>query len=336
MHKKSYALVGLGGTFDHFHAGHKAFIDFAARLGKKLSIGVTAPEMVLAKHYAESIEPLRARKQAVKQYCKTKNYHAEVFTLYDLYGTTLDEKSGIEALAVTPETEQGALTINRTRAKLGLSELPVFSCPLVYDQEGKNHIHSVRIRAGEITRRGEVYRSLLDKKITLTQKQRAYFSTAQGPLVDAPSESLNELKVVVGDVTLERFNSQKWQYAIAIFDTKTSRENIAQTKLALQPKSKKHLETFTANNPAGAITPELTTLLLECIKKGEGYIQVDGEEDLATVASVLLLPLNARVYYGQPQKGLVELLVTESLKLKFYTALSPDVNHSPETTSRSH
>jgi len=52
------------------------------------------------------------------------------------------------------------------------------------------------------------------------------------------------------------------------------------------------------------------------------HLLVKGEEDLATVAAVLHAPLAATVYYGQPQEGLVEIIVTETVKEKFAKALA--------------
>ncbi len=316
MRKIPYKTIGLGGSFDHLHSGHKALLDFAGNLGEKLSIGITTPEMVKGKHYSETIEPLRARKSAVAAYCRQKRYVCDIFTLYDVYGTTLDPEKSPQALAVTPETESGAVTINATRNKLGLRELPVFSCPLVFDQTGKQHIHSVRIRAGEISRRGELYSELFSQIVVLSDKQRQFFTTAQGPLVKTPSEGFSGIRMVVGDVVLEHFNTQKWQYSIGVFDTFSQREKRKAPTLETTD------DLVSVNNNAGEITPELVAALSKLIQHKSGLLRVVGEEDLAAVAAVLLLPLESEVYYGQPNSGMVQLVVTESLKLSFFNTLT--------------
>jgi pantetheine-phosphate adenylyltransferase len=314
MRKKPYRVVGLGGTFDHFHAGHKAFIDFAGELGNKLVIGVTADEIARHKALPEVMEPLRLRKHSVLNYCKQKHYPAELITLYDIYGTTLEPEVIFDALAVTEETVAGAKKINDTRAKLELKELPVHSCPLVFDLDHDKHIHSIRIRAGEISRRGEVYASLFTKDIVLTEKQRAFFAKIQGDLIQVPSKKYAGLRVVVGDISLERFSKEKWQFDIGVYDSHSNRgDAVAALKTA---------PTTSITNPPGSITTELSNALLALIKTKNGMLHVEGEEDLAAVVSVLLLPLGSEVYYGQPNTGLVCISVTEGAKLAFYNALS--------------
>ena len=75
-------------------------------------------------------------------------------------------------------------------------------------------------------------------------------------------------------------------------------------------------------NPAGIITKELTAALLTALQKDIKYVFVDGEEDTATIVLVLILPLGAKIYYGQPGEGMVELAVTEEKKQVFYEQLT--------------
>jgi uncharacterized protein (UPF0218 family) len=51
------------------------------------------------------------------------------------------------------------------------------------------------------------------------------------------------------------------------------------------------------------------------------HLFIQGEEDLAAVALSLVLPLGSCIYYGQPQKGMVELVVTEKIKQSFFDLL---------------
>ena len=78
-------------------------------------------------------------------------------------------------------------------------------------------------------------------------------------------------------------------------------------------------------NPAGQITDEAAKWLTHfCDGLGEKQLDrpsillIDGEEDLLTVATVLLAPLGVRLYYGQPHEGMVELHITEAVKEQFY------------------
>ncbi|MFH1584576.1 MAG: DUF359 domain-containing protein, partial [Patescibacteria group bacterium] len=79
---------------------------------------------------------------------------------------------------------------------------------------------------------------------------------------------------------------------------------------------------ITAVNEAGTLSLSLASALKQALKTGAKHVFVEGEEDLAAVALMLLLPLGANIYYGQPGKGIVELLVTEIAKESFSRALN--------------
>ncbi|AUG46083.1 hypothetical protein BVU17_00520 [Haloarcula taiwanensis] len=59
-------------------------------------------------------------------------------------------------------------------------------------------------------------------------------------------------------------------------------------------------------NPAATLTAELLTALRDGIDSdGTTLLDVDGEEDLATLPAVLAAPAGASVVYGQPDEGMV-------------------------------
>lgn len=66
---------------------------------------------------------------------------------------------------------------------------------------------------------------------------------------------------------------------------------------------------------------EITTESIESIKKALGEeppvrILVDGEEDLLVIPAVLHAPKNSVVMYGQPNEGLVIVVVTQEIREK--------------------
>ena len=67
---KRYKTVGLGGTFDHFHDGHRHFLKYAASLSLRLHIGITHPKLTLHKSHAHLIESWEKRAQSVKKFCQ--------------------------------------------------------------------------------------------------------------------------------------------------------------------------------------------------------------------------------------------------------------------------
>jgi GTP-dependent dephospho-CoA kinase len=56
-------------------------------------------------------------------------------------------------------------------------------------------------------------------------------------------------------------------------------------------------------NPAGVLTSSLRKAVRDLVKKGGGLIEVEGEEDLGSLALVESLPAGATVIYGIPGEG---------------------------------
>lgn len=302
--RKLYEIVGIGGTFDRLHAGHEHFIKFADQFGQHLHIGITHPKLTQGKPYPELIQDYETRKRAVIKFCKKHQISAAISQLSDIYGPTL-ENSKIKALVVTEDTISGANQINQTRAAMDLYQFPVQVCPFLRDETGQV-INSERIRAGEINRAGEIYSQVLDQNLVLNDEQRHFFSQPQAEIVSQPNLKNSSLTYVVGDHTLEKFIKHSWPYDSAVYDLKEQRRAINSPTLTnLKPD-------LTVKNPAGSINLALT----QALQKYK-LIFVDGEEDLAAVALMLLLPLGSKIYYGQPHQGLVEMIVTEEKKDEF-------------------
>jgi len=336
MNRKKYSVVGLGGTFDHFHLGHQAFINFASRLGDQLIIGITADHLTSQKFFASSIEPLKVRVGSVKHFCHHQQIKAEIEIIHDVYGSTLSEQSPIQALVVTAETLSGAEKINQARQQLHLPTFPIISCALVKDDAGKD-LHSERIRGGEVSRDGQSYLQIFQQPIVLTDQQKGQLRQPQGQIVDQPTVELNRtLIILVGDSTIEKFLDNNWQFDIGIFDKYIQRQPATGITQSLTPN-------VTVTNPAGTIQPELAQAISVAIQPPRHtelvsassnhtsppllenqpyYVYVDGEEDLAAIPTVLLEPLNSLVYYGQPNEGLVEIKITELTKQSIVKILS--------------
>ena len=48
-----FELVGIGGTFDHLHEGHKLLVETALKISKKLMIGLTTDRLLGNKKFKE-------------------------------------------------------------------------------------------------------------------------------------------------------------------------------------------------------------------------------------------------------------------------------------------
>jgi len=309
-------IIALGGTFDHFHLGHEHFIEFASQLGDKLHIGVTSQKMTLSKAYPNAIQDFATRKNNITRYCQQQKINCEISQLNDPYGPTL-ESNDVKALCVTQETMWSAQKINELRLTIGKRSLDVHVCPWIKDENGEI-LSSTRIRAGAVNRQGTVYANLLNQDFKLNEAQRTFFSKLQGKLISDKFSIVHSplFIAIVGDIALEKFLQNSWRYNLAIYDKKTGRESYNSRLIAnIKPD-------LTCDNQAGSISLALTKALQTCLQQNLKHLFVAGEEDLATVALVLLLPLDSVIYYGQPDKGLVELFVSEKVKEKFYAALS--------------
>ena len=121
--------------------------------------------------------------------------------------------------------------------------------------------------------------------------------------------------IAVGDVTAANLLAQGYTPDVAVVDAKTKRhhdlgEGISSPEGALQLK---------AINPAGALTQELWSQIHFGLNHpGPVWLEVSGEEDLATIAAVALAPEGAQVAYGQPDEGMCVITVDERERAKAY------------------
>jgi pantetheine-phosphate adenylyltransferase len=307
---KKFLRVGMGGSFDHFHAGHRHFLTFAASQAEKLFVGITNQASIQNKPFAGSLEDWPTRAASVRDFCQKKGIQAEVFELNDIYGPTL-EPDAVDALCVTTETVHGAERINQTRQQNKLAQLPVSVCDLLPAEDGEA-IHSVRIRKGELNREGKLYAKVFDETILLSPTQREFLSQPQGSISLTIDGSSLSPTYVVGDSCLEYFLTHNFPYQLGVFDKKRQRQEVTSPLIdALKID-------MSVNNPPGQITHELSQAIKSCLAQNYQHLFVDGEEDLASVVLILLAPLQSRVIYGQPHQGMVEVTITESLKERLF------------------
>jgi pantetheine-phosphate adenylyltransferase len=316
MTSTQYRVVGLGGTFDHFHKGHEQFILFAASLAAHLQIGVTTQKFIQKKPLAELCESYKVRSKAVTTFCKNHKISCTIIPLENVYGPTLQDSS-IEALCVTEATISGGERINRTRTERKLLPLPIHVCDYYLNELGRP-LHSQDIRAGFVNRKGRVYELLLEKTVTLTKSQRQSFAKPQGKIKKTLPSNTAYKTFLVGDATLEFFLLHNLPYQLGIYDKKRGRTAFRSPII-----DSIHPEIVTKNRP-GSISRSLVKSLKLALREHVKHILVRGEEDLAAVALVLLLPLGATVYYGQRRRGLAEIRITEKIKEIFASLLNPN------------
>jgi uncharacterized protein (UPF0218 family)/oligoribonuclease NrnB/cAMP/cGMP phosphodiesterase (DHH superfamily) len=122
--------------------------------------------------------------------------------------------------------------------------------------------------------------------------------------------------ITVGDVVSKTALDNNLKPEIIIFDNKVKRKPV-------DSELTKHLKkyctlSFKCKNPAGVLSLDAWETIRNALSsKSPARIEVVGEEDLLTLAVLFLAPVGYFVAYGQPDKGIVLLEVTDKLKQKY-------------------
>ncbi|MFX0162357.1 MAG: pantetheine-phosphate adenylyltransferase [Candidatus Hodarchaeota archaeon] len=138
MVKKKYLLVICGGTFDHLHEGHKAFLRAAFTAGERVIIGLTSYKLTKNKPFPEKIQKYEERLNNLIKFLKEENVfkNATIVKIDDPYGPSITLED-VEAIIVTEDVKHRAYEINDIREKRGLKQLEIVIVPFLYDSNGK-------------------------------------------------------------------------------------------------------------------------------------------------------------------------------------------------------
>ncbi len=128
---------------------------------------------------------------------------------------------------------------------------------------------------------------------------RQYGPVYSGPEVDRHLLAL-ETFGACGDLVTARAIELDHPPLIGIVDFKTRRNEPVDPKL-FRPLARRRL--LRVPNPPGVLTERLRAAVRELVGSGGGLIEVDGEEDLGSLALVESLPAGATVIYGIPGAG---------------------------------
>ncbi|MDG6939003.1 MAG: pantetheine-phosphate adenylyltransferase [Nitrososphaerota archaeon] len=155
--RRTFDVLALGGTFDHFHRGHRALLDEGFGLGRAVLIGIVSDELARSLGKRPD-EDYGARRSSVESYIRAKGFKRgyRLFPLSDPFGPLADDPA-VEAVVVTPESLPRGESANATRLKNGLKPVQIIMVPLVLADDGAR-ISSTRIRKKEIDREGRLLR----------------------------------------------------------------------------------------------------------------------------------------------------------------------------------
>lgn len=157
---RQFLVSAVGGTFDHLHDGHKILLLAAGFVTlKHLIVGVTGPQMLLKKKYAEVMEPIGQRIKAVTKFLQQILPPSVTFAIYqidDVCGPTGFVKD-IDALIISEETRKGADFVNDYRQKQDFPVLEVVSVDVLgatgkEDENWEGKISSTGVREEEVKR----------------------------------------------------------------------------------------------------------------------------------------------------------------------------------------
>lgn len=143
---EKFAVAGLGGTFDHLHAGHEFLLATALKVAEKVVVGLTTDEMLVNKTHDAHLQSYADREANLRRFFEARDAGSrlEVVSLRDPYGPTTTSEV-IEVLVISEETYPNGLKINEIRQKRSIFPLVLVVIPLLHDATG-NRISSTRVR----------------------------------------------------------------------------------------------------------------------------------------------------------------------------------------------
>lgn len=146
-----YAHVMVGGTFDRFHAGHRALLDKAFATGAVVDIGVSSDEFLASRNKTlrERIQSYEVRIAQIQEYLMQNGWLKRGFLTslnYVFAPSALD--AGIQGIVITPDSIEGAEFINQQRLAIGSPPLELIVIDFVSDESGAV-ISSTRLRQQE-------------------------------------------------------------------------------------------------------------------------------------------------------------------------------------------
>lgn len=320
---KKHDLIVCGGTFDLLHKGHKSFLSRALSLSNKLLLGITSNSYIESFKNAD-VEDFEIRKDAVINFLDSLGAvgRVEIVPINQAYEPLLTSEFSPGAIAVTYQTEKTAVEINEKRKELNLPPLEIIIIPMDLGEDGKE-ISSTRIRNGEINQSGRLYvnPNWADKTLILPEALRSELHKPFGKIHESvPSGLIPGKTVTIGDITTQKLNDEGVGQFLSIVDFQVKREKKFDK---LSELGFEEIETVNLKNQHGTISNKLFNAVRKAFEsRKRQVILVEGEEDLSFLPVMLIAPLGFSVLYGQPDQGLVEVLVTEENKEKVYELVS--------------
>lgn len=314
-----YKLIVIGGSFDRLHKGHRHFLSASFGFSERVIIGLTSDRYLREVKRVEDFFSFERRKKELLDFVKSIGREDDV-TIRKLERNEIPEdlQNKVEAIAVTEDTIVGAASVNEARFLKGLPPLPIIEIPLVKDATGLK-ISSSRIRAGQAYEEdGDSSGFMPSGDLLLTEALRIQLKKPFGKLYKSVSyiDKTDKLIVSVGDVTTKSLLSLKITPWVSVIDFVVERKKIFSDISDFgfyEPYT-----FYTVKNPPSTLSRNLFAVLGSTLSNtlDKSVIFIQGEEDLAVLPAVILAPLGTAIYYGQPDEGVVRVVVDYEMKEK--------------------
>lgn len=148
------------------HAGHRALLNAAFSLGRKVYIGLTSDAMASAQRRV--LNPYSVRLRRLKRFCSSYKGRYVIEELNDPFGASVT-MGELEAIVVSELTFFRVPEINRIRLQRGMRPLDAYTVTMVRTIDG-TPLSSTRILSGECDSEGRLLRRL---KISAGTSNRA-------------------------------------------------------------------------------------------------------------------------------------------------------------------
>ncbi len=163
---------------------------------------------------------------------------------------------------------------------------------------------------------------MVKKRCILSDKLRDELKKPLGLLFNE-KELLSFLKkekyiVTIGDQVTYTLLKNNIEPVFCVIDYRTKRESC--NEIIIKELKSYGQKKFIVQNPPGCITEELWNSIKESynyLGEKKIRIEVDGEEDLATLPAIYLAPIrDVTIIYGLPDKGVVVVRAIKENKIK--------------------
>jgi uncharacterized protein (UPF0218 family) len=162
--------------------------------------------------------------------------------------------------------------------------------------------------------------------VELQEALRSELKAPLGPIYTDATELLAETGqplITVGDVVTYHVIEAGRTPALALVDERTERSAVSEEIASRLAGFDGFDRIQELSNPPATLSAELLSTIRTGIDSTETtLIEVDGEEDLATLPAVLVAPQGASVVYGQPGEGMVHAVVDQKRQERVRDILS--------------